>query len=157
MISLHKYICPERDYMSNNPNACTAALLSRSVLFAATLLSLTACNALNDKVTAESITDATVTFTPDEAMGGVAYWMYEFHADGVPVACNSNGNYYYPTSWEADNNNGVTVYFDGDWEDYTFYPDDGDLEEGSFDYDSSVGISMTGRYTSSKYEFPCSE
>lgn len=131
--------------------------MSRSFFLAPALLTLVACNALNAKVTAETITDATVTFTPYEATGGVAYWMYEFHADGVPVACNSNGSYYYPTGWDADNNNGVTVYFGGDWEDYTFRPDDGDLEEGEFDYASSTGYYMTGRYSSSKDYFPCSE
>ena len=126
----------------------SSAMLLLSTLFA--------CTFLEAKNYEEIITDATVMFTPYVAEGGVDYWMYEFHADGTSVACNSNGNYYTPDYWIMDGDNGVTVYFGYEYEAYTFNAQASDLSYGTFTYQSSTGYQMEGDYEASQDYFPCS-
>ncbi len=117
---------------------------------------LSACSALQANGYEETITDATVLFTPDVATGGVDYWMYEYHSDGSSVACNSNGNYYYPDYWVMDGSSSVTVYFGYEYEYYTFSSDASDLSYGRYTYASSTGYSMEGDYEATQDYFPCS-
>jgi|GEM_PF-2814569 len=95
----------------------------------------------------DSLVGRTLLFDSNVNTGGEDKWEYTFVSPGVVWGCNQH-TAYQATDW-IPNDNKITVYFGGQYEEYTFENHVGDLSKGSmvadFSLTTSAGTSGSGR------------
>ena len=118
------------------------------------VIPLTACSSdeslgpqfTEDPFTLADMDGVVLMLVPDEPVGGIDRWEYEFTGSTVK-GCNIE-RVYQATGWSLVDSKTVRVQFGGQWEqyelvNYTGRVADGDLR-GTFSYSSSPGVTMTG-------------
>lgn len=110
-----------------------------------------------DPFTAADMNGVVLGLVPDNPVGGIARWEYEFSVDAVK-GCNIE-RVYNATSWKLIDSKTVRVYFGEQWEQYELVNwngrvADGDLT-GTFNYSSSPGVTMTGTLFQQSSTFFC--
>ncbi len=100
-------------------------------------------------LTQAALTGKILSFTPDNAAGGIDNWEYYFRS-GYVYGCNREATYQ-STGWTVIDDQTVKVHFGNEWEQYKLVNSSGTLADGDlsgrFELSSSPGISMSGSFS----------
>ena len=110
-----------------------------------------------DPFTAADMNGVVLGLVPDNPVGGIDRWEYQFTGSTVK-GCNIE-NVYEATGWQVVDSQTLRVQFGSQWEQYelTNYSGrvaTGDLR-GTFSYTSSPGVTMTGTLVQQSSTFFC--